>query len=175
MSEPITTSKPPAMKWPEMPLPEGCGGDLFYKWHRAINDHSDAERKAGKEWPRWMYDAKKAACEVPRLALLFQREREKKLQTSFRLCACCSEGKHITDNDLTCCLGVKCRECPHLAALDTVGMTPEETDWIKAWTCSGHILASGGDVQNEGFVLTVDDRMFWDRVCRSMADGDPEL
>lgn len=53
-------------------------------------------------------------------------------------------------------------------------MTPEQRDWIKAWTCVGHILANGGDVAGEGFIMTVDDRMYWDGVYESLASAGPE-
>lgn len=150
--------------------------DSDYPWHGAINRHCDGQREAGKEWPRFMYDAKHAAGEVSRLPLLFAREREGKLCKTFRLCSCCSEGKHIVDNHLTCCLGVECRKCPHLAALDKAeGMTPEQIDQMKAWTCVAHILANGGDRMGEGFIITVDDRMFWDRVCQSLASSPPDV
>lgn len=48
---------------------------------------------------------------------------------------------------------------------------PEQRDWIKAWTCVSHILANGGDVAGEGFLTTVDDRMYWDSVHESLAAG----
>jgi hypothetical protein len=147
----------------------------YYPWHRAINRHSEEQQKAGKEWPRFMYDGKTAASEVPRMALVLGMEREGKLPKVFRPCSCCSEGKHIEDNHLTCCLGVKCRECPHLLALEkATELTPEQIDQCKAWTCAAHILANGGDVMGEGFLVTVDDRMFWDRVCESLASGGPD-
>lgn len=71
---------------------------------------------------------------------------------------------------------MECRKCPHLAALDKAEMEPEKRDWIKAWTCVGHILSKGGDVAGEGFLTTVDDRMYWDSVHQSLAwaDDQPE-
>jgi hypothetical protein len=167
-------SKPQTYQWPTMPLKD-FGGDIDHEWHVAINRHSDDERAAGKEWPSWMYEAKDAALEVPRLALLFQNERLGKLPKVFRKCACCSEGKHITDNHLTCCLGVECRKCPHLAGLDKAKLPVEQRDWIKAWTCAGHILSEGGDRANTGFLVTVDDVMFWDSVHSSLASAPPDI
>jgi hypothetical protein len=32
-----------------------------------------------------------------------------------------------------------------------------------------HIVSTGGDTMNEGFLLRVDDRMFWDNVHASLA------
>jgi hypothetical protein len=143
-----------------------------YPWHRAINDHCDEQRELKKEWPHFMYEAKTAARSIEYLPDLFAREREGKLPKTFRMCSCCSEGKHVVDNHLTCCLGIECRKCPHLLALEkTLELTPALIDQMKAWTCIAHILSKGGDVMNEGYILTVDDRMFWDRVCQSMADG----
>lgn len=148
--------------------------DTYYPWHGAINRHTETLR--GKDWPRFMYDGKAAASEAERLPKLFAAEREGKLAKTFRPCACCSEGKHVVDNHLTCCLGVECRKCPHLLALEKAeGMTPEQIDQMKAWTCIAHILGSGGDTMNEGFILTVDDRMFWARVCGSLASSPPDV
>lgn len=158
-------------EWPTMPLMKALGGDVNHEWHVAINRHCAEQRESKQEWPRFMYDAKHAAAEVPRLALLFSHERNGKLCKTFRRCSCCSDQKHVVDNHLTCCLGVECRNCPHLAGLDKAKMPPEQRDWIKAWTCVSHILANGGDVAGEGFLTTVDDRMYWDSVHESLAAG----
>ena len=160
--------------WPKMPMMEMLGGAVNREWHAAINQRAYECLEAKEEWPRWMYDAKHAAEEVPRLALLLANEREGKLCKTFRRCSCCSDQKHVVDNHLTCCLGVECRKCPHLAALDKTSLLPEQRDWIKAWTCMGHILASGGDVAGEGFLTTVDDRMYWEGVIESLASTGPE-
>jgi hypothetical protein len=45
-------------------------------------------------------------------------------------------------------------------------------DTAKAWTCAAHIVSTGGDTMNEGFLLRVDDRMFWDNVYSSLAQTD---
>lgn len=154
--------------WPEMPLMhEGRNRD--HAWHVAINQRACQMQDAGEPWPHWMYDAKQAAQEVPRMALVFRREREGKLAKTFQRCACCSEKKHIVENYTTCALGVKCRECPHLLALDKADMSPDERDWIKAWTCAGHILSSG-PIHADGFIQTVDDVMYWDSVMESLAN-----
>lgn len=50
-------------------------------------------------------------------------------------------------------------------------MLDEDKDLAKAWTCAGHIVTEGGDTANEGFVLTVDDRMYWDNVYHSLSQG----
>jgi hypothetical protein len=151
---------------------KNLGGDVNHQWHVAINRTSDQEREAQRAWPRFMYDAKHAAQEVPRLALLFKLERENKLTKTFRRCSCCSEEKHVVDNHLTCCLGTECRKCPFLLGLESAKMSAEQRDWIKAWTCVGHILQSGGDVSGEGFIMTEEDRMYWDNVYQSLA-GEP--
>ena len=156
-------------EWPTMPRMPGLGGDVNHQWHVAINRHCDGNY--GDDRPRFMYEAKSAAAEVPRLALLFQREREGKLDKVFQPCTCCTEKQHVVDNHLTCCLGVECRKCPHLLALDKAEIPVEQRDWIKAWTCAAHILSEGGDPANEGFLLTVDDRMFWDRLHESLASS----
>lgn len=150
--------------WPKVPLRNGAKDRIDHEWRVAINKFSYTEWQAGREWPHWMYQAKAAALEVPRLALLFQKERTGNLCVTFRRFNCCGDGKHVVDNHLTCCLGEKCRECPFLDALDKAEMSEESRDWIKAWTCAGHILSTGGDMMNEGFIHTVYDRMFWDSV-----------
>ena len=162
----------PKPQWPKVPMPTN-GDSVDNTWHRAVNAHADAQHQAGQpfEAHRFMYEAKKAAREVPRLALLFESERLDKLAKSFRKCACCSTGRHIVDNHLTCCLGVECRKCPHLLSLEKADLPVEQIDWLKAWTCAAHILSKGGDVANEGYILTVDDRMFWDSVSQSLAGG----
>lgn len=154
------------MARPDVRLPR----EADHPWHVQINRHSQA---VGYESVRWMYDAKKAADEVPRLALLFGMEREGKLAKVHHQCSRDTEGAQVPDNHLTCCLGVECRKCPHLLALDAVARPDEERDVMKAWTCAAHIIASGGDPANEGWVLTVDDAMYWHNVYASLASALP--
>jgi hypothetical protein len=144
---------------------------LSHEWHVAINRHSDETRKAGKEWDamRFMYEANAMADEVPRMVMLFKAERENALPQTHRQCSQ-QAPVPVKDNHLSCCLGVKARECPHLLALDNIARcTPDDVDTAKAWTCAAHIVSQGGDVMNEGFMLRVDDRMFWDNVHASLA------
>lgn len=146
--------------------------DWHHHWHIAINQHSDARCKEGKAWPSFMYEAKSMATEVPRMALLFKQERERTLPETHRQCSH-QEPAPVKDNHISCCLGVKCRECPHLLALNEIkGAGADEIDEAKAWTCAAHIVSSGGDRVNEGYLLRVDDRMFWDNVYASLAAGD---
>jgi hypothetical protein len=158
-------------EWPTMPLMTALGGSVNHEWHVAINQHSQAQLEAKQEWPGWMYSAKEAAEEVPRLALLLSQERQGTLCKTFRRCSCCSDQKHVVDNHLTCCLGTECRKCPHLAALDKADMPPEQRDWIKAWTCVAHILANGGDRAGDGFLTTVDARMYREYFNESLASS----
>lgn len=153
------------------------------EWHERINRHNAAH----KPWQHWMYDAKDLAEEAGRLPLLFERERKGALPKTHRQCSH-SESEQIQDNHLTCALGVACRDCPHLKALEersTRDIDPAQLDQIKAWTCIAHINAvmwSGerGDPgrsfvdTSEGYVLTTGDRMYWDRVYQNMACPDPE-
>jgi hypothetical protein len=146
-----------------------------HEWHVAINGFTNG--KIGQpDWPKFMYEAKTASFEVPRLARLFAMERTGSLGGIHQQCSH-SPVEAIPDNHLTCCLGVKCRECPHLKALEAAKITPEQIDTAKAWTCAAHILMRGGDVANEGYILTTSDRMFWDRLHSNLAqpyDGDEE-
>lgn len=138
------------------------------EWHASINRHSSAE--TFKEMS-FMYEAKKMATEVPRMAVLLKMEREGNLSKVHRQCSHSLEVS-IENNHLSCAMGVKCSECPHLLSLDeTKRSTPEEIDMMKAWTCAAHIVSKGGDVANEGYLLTVSDRMYWDNVYESMMSG----
>lgn len=139
-----------------------------HPWHVAINAHSTA---IGYEKMRWMYEAKSLAEEVPRLALLFKMEREKALAARHHQCSRDVAGQEVRDNHLTCCLGVECRTCPHLLALDAVARPDEERDAMKAWTCAAHIISEGGDQAREGYITTEDDKMFWSNVYASLAEG----
>ncbi len=144
---------------------------MSHEWHVAINRHHDG--KIGKpDWKRWMYEAKSLADEVPRLVMLLGKERRGELENTHKQCSI-TPAVPIPDNHLKCCLGVKCAECPELLALDKMArVTPGEIDTAKAWTCAAHILSEGGDMMNEGYLLTVSDRMFLDNVCESLSHGD---
>ena len=112
------------------------------------------------------------ADEVPRIARLFGLERRGELPKTHKQCSM-SPTVPIPENHLKCCLGVKCAECPELLALGKIERaTPEDIDLAKAWTCAAHIAGEGGDTMNEGYVLTVSDRMYWDTVCESLSQDD---
>ncbi len=147
---------------------------LNHEWHVAVNRHSDEWRKADKEWGemRFMYEAKRMADEVPRMVMLFRQERENALPQTHQQCSM-QAPVPVKANHLSCCLGVKARECPHLLALEKIERaTPEDVDEAKAWTCAAHIVSQGGDRMGEGYMLRVDDRMFWDNVYSSLAQTD---
>lgn len=148
-------------------------GNFFHEWHVAINRHSRPQDGDRPDWStmRFMYEAKTAAQEVPRLARLFKLEREGGLPKTHRHCSH-SPLEAVPENHLTCCLGVKCTKCAFLKALDGAELSPEQIDEAKAWTCATHIIGEGGDTMREGYILTVDDRMFWDRTYASMAQTD---
>ncbi len=145
---------------------------LDHNWHVVINKHIDGKSFAER---RFMYEGKTMASEVPRMIRLFAKERLGQLRTTHQQCSH-SPVVPVPKNELTCCLGVKCRECPEWLALEQItGASPDEIDTAKAWTCAAHIVSKGGDIQNEGYILTTDDRMFWDNVYQSLArdDGPP--
>lgn len=144
---------------------------LDHEWHVAVNRHSDEWRKAGKKWGdmRFMYEAKSMADEVPRMVMLFRQERENALPQTHKQCSL-QAAVPVKDNHLSCCLGVKTRDCPHLLALEKLDRCePADSDTAKAWTCAAHIVSQGGDHMNEGYLLRVNDRMFWDNVYASLA------
>ena len=145
-----------------------------HAWHASINKHQDKTNWRNHEATKWMYEAKEMSSEVPRLALLFRMQREGKLAKTHRQCSH-AEHEPVPGNHLTCCLGVKCHECPELMALDFMEASPESIDEAKAWTCATHIAFKGGDWAREGYLLTVDDRMYWDRVYSNLAQShDPD-
>lgn len=149
--------------------------NFTHRWHVAINQfmfHSgDPKWTRDFSKHRWMYEAKAAADEVPRLTMLFERERTGKLAQVHRQCSH-SEPEPIPANVLTCCLGVKCAECPQLQGVAKMEGTPEEINTAKAWTCVAHILSEGGDQAGEGYILTTDDRMYWNNVYSNLAQTD---
>lgn len=149
----------------------GCGDG---EWHRAINAESRRLQDIGEAWPRMMYHAKQISDEVPRMVLLFQYERERGMQQTFKMCAHDPRpATQLVDNHLRCGLGVECRKCPHLAAIDrSTTMTPESKDEAKAWTCATHfLLESPPDVFFEGILRDKSNDAFDDRMARSMADS----
>lgn len=168
--------------------------EVDHSWHVEINNydvrHDRPTDEQGyydptRDGKHFMYEAKDVAAEVPRLALLFGIERRGELTKRHRQCSRDHEGTPVDDNHLTCCLGVECRACPFLAVIDKVQtrrdysvtpsaevpITDEERDVMKAWTCATHILMRGGDTAREGYILTTDDRMFWNNVYASLAGG----
>lgn len=142
--------------------------DFDHKWHVALNRHF-----VSGEYKAWMYEAKTMASEVPRMQGLFKMDRLHGLPATHKQCSM-SEGSPIDNNRLMCCLGVECRSCPELLALEAVDLTPEQVDEAKSWTCAGHIVSSGGDEAKEGYLLTKGDRMFWDNTYESLAGASNE-
>lgn len=145
----------------------GCGDS---EWHRAINAEADRLRAQGqaKDLPRMMYAARAISDEVPRMVLLFERERTSGPPQSFKMCAHDPRpATPLPDNHLRCALGQECRKCPHLAAIErSLTMTPEAKDEAKAWTCATHfLLESKPDVFFEGILFDKSDEAFNDRLA----------
>lgn len=153
--------------------------DFIGRWHVVINAHNYPVLPAGEKfdyerYKAWMYDAKQMADEIPRLSRLFGMERRGELPALHRQCSR-SPLEPVVDNHLTCCLGVECRKCEALLALERGNLKPDEVDECKAWTCAAHILSEKGKRMiddSEGYVLTTDDRMFWQNVYNSLAQAD---
>ena len=147
---------------------------VSHAWHVALNAANFVQGMAKRR--HWMYHGKQLADEVPRLMRLFAMERTGNMSTIRRQCSY-SPLEVIQDNHLTCCMGVECRSCEHLLALDKAELTPEQIDECKAWTCAAHILTECGAHPNrwdtsEGFVKTTGDQMYWQRVYASLASID---
>ena len=149
--------------------------DVLHEWHVAINQYHYGENfKRINEYQRFLYDAKNIADEIPRMSMLFKAEREGTLTKIHQQCSH-SEPEQVIDNHLSCCLGVKCKECPFLLALEGTNVSREHVDEIKAWTCAAHILSEKATKMiddSEGFIFTVDDKMFWQNVYRSLSQSD---
>ncbi len=140
---------------------------LFDDWHAAINKHHNGRTSDVRHW---MYEARKMAEEVPHLARLFEAERTGKPSSVHKRCSR-SPTEQKPEHYLTCCLDVRCSECPELRALDTIERaTPEQIDLVKAWTCAAHIVSKGGDM-GKGYVLTCSDRLYWSRVYENLCAG----
>lgn len=139
--------------------------NIQHEWHVMINQFN--ERKP------WMYDAMTIADEIPRMTMLFKMERLGELPNVHQQCSH-SDPEPIKDNHLTCCLGKKCKECPYILALESASISREVVDEMKAWTCAVHIISEKAKNPNsfddsEGFILTVDDMMYWQRVYESLS------
>jgi hypothetical protein len=140
---------------------------LDHAWHVALNRYNAGT----KPFRYWMYESKRLCNETPRLKRLFELERTGALPQTHKQCSL-QPTEPIEDNHLRCCLGVKCQECPHLQALD--GLNEAFVDEAKAWTCAGHIVHQCSKQRvdtSEGYILTVGDRMFWDRVYTSLSQN----
>jgi hypothetical protein len=140
-----------------------------HKWHVAINRYADGKH-GSDEYPRFMYEAKRAYRELGRMTILFKQEREGTLP-KYHQQWIHSAPESLNDNYLSCCLGVRCSECPHLLALN--GLDPEMIDAAKAFTCMAHIIESGGDPALEGYLLTQSDKKFWENLYSSLAEAMP--
>lgn len=145
-----------------------------HEWHVALNKYNEV---GSGDFRHWMYEAKTAASEVPRMELLFKRERLGQLPKTHQQCSM-SAPEPVDDNHLSCCMGVECRKCPHLLALESPKMSPEAIDRAKAWTCASHILHKLGDNKysldtSEGYLLTTDDKIFWKKTYESMSNFSP--
>jgi hypothetical protein len=154
----------------------GCGTN---GWHAAINAFSDSGFYArpadgrSKDWPKMMYEAKKLADEVPRMILLFERERAGQLPQAWKMCGHDQRpASPLPDNHLRCALDKECRRCPYLAAIEaSPTMTAEAKDEAKAWTCATHILRETTTNHHiEEFIWEKSSVAFHERMARSFAE-----
>jgi len=144
----------------------------FHSW---INSLACPLGSAGLNLDRSIYEWKDAIQEMRYLPTLFKRERDGLLPKLHRQCSY-SQPEPIAENVLTCCKGVRVAQCEILvslrASLSVDGVGLDEQDQVAASVCCWHIYSTGGDPAREGYVLTTDDRIFWDRTYRDMACGD---
>ena len=131
--------------------------------HRVINRMNDKDRSRNG----FLYQMKDAIQEIRRLSYLHKAERLGMLPDIHRQCSLSPEEK-VTDNHLTCCLGIECRNCEILKGLEDVEYDDEVIDEIKAWTCLVHALKES-DYTNDGIINDETDRMYWDNYMKSMS------
>jgi hypothetical protein len=142
--------------------------NLSYEWHRALNKfHSKPESS-----DNWMYEAKTAADEIPRMILLFKLEREGNLPKIHQQCSRSKPVEITEGNFLTCCHGIKTRECKYLKAMEEAKVSPDQIDFIKAWTCASHMLRTPDLWVNDGFLIDESDKIYWDNVMESLYGSD---
>lgn len=141
--------------------------DLDYEWHYKLNDYNTI---GNGNFNHWMYEAKRGASEIERMQRQFKAERLGELPKIHKQCSM-SAPVEVKENYLTCCIGERCSECPYLKAVSKAKATPEEIDFIKSWTCLAHILSKPNHEidTSEGYLLTVDDRMYWQNVYQSLS------
>lgn len=144
------------------------------KWHVAINIFHEGMPIG--DFKNWMYKAKKVAAAIPYMTHYFMQERTDSLPKVHKQCSCShSKSQEVVNNHLTCALGIKCKKCEYLLALEKADLLVEKIDEAKAWTCCMHMV--WGEAQgkifddSEGFIVTVDDRMFWNNVYENLANG----
>ena len=150
-------------------------------------------RDANQVWHEWfnkqeshdptMYAFKDMLLELPRLPLLFRGQRENTLPKKHKPCSL-SKPIEVKGDKLKCCLGEDTRECPILKGLEgyvasrkkPYDIPAEEVDKLKAATCCWHILKETNMGRKhkydttEGYILTEEDRMYWDNVYRNLSD-----
>ena len=155
-------------------------------WHVFINklcaekhDHTIYEFKSMIEWLEYGHE---------KIAQAF----EKRLPSSHQQCSR-TEPEPIPASTLTCAVGKNVLECEILASLRAVvdehkamdrGYYADFTDAdmyrLMSFTCAWHILKKstrmqdgwGGVDTSEGYMQDTSDRMFWERVYRSMGAND---
>lgn len=141
-------------------------------WHIAINIYNKPFGIGNSK--AWMYKAKKIASAIPCMTHYFMQERTNTLPKIHQQCSH-SKPQEVINNHLTCALGKKCKNCQDLLALEKAELSPEKVDEAKAWTCCLHMIWEEAQGKNfddsEGFIITVDDHMFWDSVYENLAQG----
>lgn len=165
-------------------------------WHVWMNQYSNSEEKAGREWPHSLYKFKSL--------LNFMEWGWKRLQDAFtgalpKTHQQCSHQpvEAIKENKLRCCLGQevttcailldlkKCfdeernRECGQLGKF-YAGVPDEQMFRIMANTCAWHIYKKTTNITegfhgvdtSEGHLMDEGDRMYWSRLYENMAATD---
>lgn len=158
-------------------------------YHVWINRRQDARRKEGKPTEGDLYDWKSAMQAMGYMEQMIRQAFTGTLRDSHKQCSM-SEPEPVEQNVAKCYLGCNVAECPILrdlgATIDELAdqhggyykPVDDERYKMMAMTCAWHMLMAGNGVGddagafidwNEGAIQDTSDRMFWDRVYRSMA------
>jgi hypothetical protein len=142
--------------------------NLSHEWHCKLNKFNDIKKS---KFEHWMYEAKRIWEALPSMIKSFELESTGKLTKEYKHCSM-SPAIPLKDNKLNCCLGKVCRDCDYLKALSGL----ENENEAKAYTCISHILHNIEKCDtSEGYLLTDDDKMFWQNTYKSLADTQDKL
>lgn len=165
-------------------------------WHVWINHRQDERR--GLEWEHSLYEFKSMLQFLTYGRKQIQKAFTGNLPKTHRQCSRCAP-EPIPNNHLSCCLGQEVTTCPILTSLKATveeqrtritpfdgkahyaNVTDEHLYRLMAQTCAWHIYHEACNIKDErtfyvdtseGYLMSVSDRMFWDRIYNSLSYQD---